>query len=217
MIDISEVCPTDLEFVPLSKKRQLPSVSAVYFCLGSGDKVLYIGKATNIKERWKNHHRHKQLKQIEDVRIFWMETPPDLLDDVERASIKWFNPDLNGTKITLFDNLKYRPLPFCRSKSIFVNKESGAKHDFLRRRMDTLGWTSYRLAREVARVRGQVYGDKIEKFSTLIPSIERAIAAPERSSGKTLKCIVIALGGKSTIRWENKKTVSVIETVEEDF
>ena len=56
----------------LSAKQQLPNCCAVYFAVSQGQ-VLYVGLATNLRNRWRNHHRLPQLDAIStrgEVRIF---------------------------------------------------------------------------------------------------------------------------------------------------
>ena len=37
------------------KKKKLPDVAGVYFFLGANKKILYIGKATNLRDRVKSY------------------------------------------------------------------------------------------------------------------------------------------------------------------
>jgi len=69
--------------------------AGIYFVL-AGDAVLYIGKATNLYQRWDAHHRLKQLNKRGGCRIAWM-TVDDagLLDELEQVCITHFEPVLN--------------------------------------------------------------------------------------------------------------------------
>ncbi|AMQ57353.1 exonuclease domain-containing protein [Algoriphagus sanaruensis] len=49
---------------PLSKFRQIPEACGVYYMLNAKGKVIYVGKANNIKERFKGHFSGKVLPQL---------------------------------------------------------------------------------------------------------------------------------------------------------
>ena len=94
MIDISR-----LPSIKLVDRDNLPECSGIYFVSSSGE-ILYIGKAINVRNRWKAHHRYMQVSaNYADVCILWMEVDRALLDDIEIACIKHFRPILNGTEI----------------------------------------------------------------------------------------------------------------------
>ncbi len=91
----SAINPAALPSLPLEERKRLPGTAAIYFVL-SDDTVLYVGKATNLYQRWDAHHRLKQLNEHGGCRIAWM-TVDDagLLDEMERACIAHFEPVLN--------------------------------------------------------------------------------------------------------------------------
>lgn len=85
----------------LSEKQQLPDCSAVYFAVAQ-DQVFYVGLATNLKNRWRNHHRLPQLKAIGkrcEVRIFWLACAQHQLPELERQYIAHYCPMLNQSKV----------------------------------------------------------------------------------------------------------------------
>jgi len=88
-----------LPSLPLEERKALPATAGIYFVL-AGDAVLYIGKATNLYQRWDAHHRLKQLNKRGGCRIAWM-TVDDagLLDELEQVCITHFDPVLNGEVI----------------------------------------------------------------------------------------------------------------------
>jgi hypothetical protein len=93
-IDISA-----LPSLPLANRSGLPTCPAVYFAL-EGDRVLYVGRASNLQQRWTTHHRYSQLKGINNVRIAWLEcSDPSLLPEIEVALIEYFQPSLNGEPV----------------------------------------------------------------------------------------------------------------------
>jgi len=89
----------DLSSLPslsLSDKRKLPSCPAVYFALSSKDRVLYIGRSVDIRERLRSHHRVPLLEALGGVKIAWLEQSNSLaLPRLEKTLIKYFNPPLN--------------------------------------------------------------------------------------------------------------------------
>ena len=91
--------PLALPSLPLADRSQLPSCSAIYFAL-EGDCISYIGRTTNLKQRWITHHRYSQLNGLGNVRIAWLEcSDPSLLPEIEAALIEYFQPSLNGELI----------------------------------------------------------------------------------------------------------------------
>lgn len=89
--------PLTLPSLPLANRSALPSCAAIYFVL-EGDHILYIGRTTNLQQRWMAHHRYSQLTS--ETRIAWLESSdPELLPEIEAALIAHFNPPLNGTAV----------------------------------------------------------------------------------------------------------------------
>ena len=85
----------------LTDRKQLPDCSAIYFATARSQ-VLYVGLATNLRQRWQNHHRYKQLEAINkkaDVTLFWLACPPHQLQMLERQYIDHYGPVLNQTKL----------------------------------------------------------------------------------------------------------------------
>lgn len=87
-----------LPAIDLVKKEELPEVSCIYFAIDSEGVIQYIGRTINLNTRWKSHHRYQQLSALSGVRIAYLETAEDLLDEVEEALIEHFDPVLNGTR-----------------------------------------------------------------------------------------------------------------------
>ena len=85
----------------LSERKQLPECSAIYFAV-SYSQVLYVGLAANLRQRWQNHHRCKQLELINkraDVTLFWLTCPQHQLQALEHQYIEYYCPTLNQTKL----------------------------------------------------------------------------------------------------------------------
>lgn len=93
-IDISK-----LPALLLSERHRLPRCSAVYFVFLDFNELLYIGKAVNLRLRWKNHHRLKELNSIKNVLIAWLEVDVFDLGNFEYSFIEEFKPKLNDTPV----------------------------------------------------------------------------------------------------------------------
>lgn len=92
--------PFKLPTISLSQRKHLPLVCAVYFVLHD-NKVVYVGKATVLRQRWDSHHRIKEFKKISgEVRIAWLICDsPELIDELEKSMIARFEPSMNGSKV----------------------------------------------------------------------------------------------------------------------
>ncbi|MBD2077360.1 GIY-YIG nuclease family protein [Phormidium sp. FACHB-592] len=85
----------------LLERERLPECSAIYFAI-SRDQVLYVGLATNLRNRWQKHHRSPQLEAINkrcEVRLFWLSCAQKELNELEQQYIEYYCPTLNQTKI----------------------------------------------------------------------------------------------------------------------
>jgi len=119
-----------LPSLPLAGRSGLPTCPAVYFAL-EGDRVLYIGRSGNLQQRWAIHHRYKQLKGLNNVRIAWLEcSDPSLLPEIEATLIRHFLPPLNGSAVTspvirlfLDERLKEKFKRVCSIKGTTMTEE----------------------------------------------------------------------------------------------
>lgn len=85
----------DLDFLPITSINKLPEIPAIYFCISQFD-FLYIGSTANLRSRWKQHHRLKDLLHFSDLNIYWMEaTNIQDYPQVEKQLITHFNPFVN--------------------------------------------------------------------------------------------------------------------------
>lgn len=85
----------------LSDRQSLPECSAIYF-VTARDQVLYVGLATNLRNRWQNHHRLPQLEAVNrrsEVKLFWFTCDQGQLNELERQYIEYYCPVLNQTKV----------------------------------------------------------------------------------------------------------------------
>jgi len=96
--DVEWIDPFSLPQTPLERKGELPDMSGIYFAIVDSE-ILYIGKSTDLQQRWQAHHRLKQLKSYGNVILAWC-LLADLeeydLDQLEAACIEYFKPLLNG-------------------------------------------------------------------------------------------------------------------------
>lgn len=100
LVSSSHVDPWGLSSVPISNRDALPHCQGIYFALAHGQ-VLYIGKARNIRNRWRNHHRFGDLQMVEGVSIAWLsfEGSPAKLHSLERELIELHLPVLNNRPV----------------------------------------------------------------------------------------------------------------------
>lgn len=88
-----------LQALPLEDKNNLPAISAIYIVYQQ-DKLLYVGKTSNLKNRWLSHHRLVQFLQAgSDVYIAWFPCDIEQLDTVEDTFIELLEPEFNGQKV----------------------------------------------------------------------------------------------------------------------
>ncbi|WP_206756633.1 MULTISPECIES: GIY-YIG nuclease family protein [Oscillatoriales] len=76
----------------LADRQRLPECSAIYFAIAR-DQVLYVGLATNLRNRWQNHHRLLQLEAVNrrcEVRLFWLSCAQNQLNELERQYIEYY-------------------------------------------------------------------------------------------------------------------------------
>ncbi len=94
--------PLQLPSVSLTNRKELPTYSTIYFAIDTSDRILYVGQAQNLAERWKSHHRLHKLAEINKespVRIAWKAWNKEDLAAAEKILIKQFQPLLNNTKV----------------------------------------------------------------------------------------------------------------------
>lgn len=90
-----------LPSLKLLERQRLPECSAIYFAIAR-DQVLYVGLATNLRNRWQNHHRLPQLEAVNklcEVKLFWLGCAQNQLNDLEHQYIEHYCPTLNQTKV----------------------------------------------------------------------------------------------------------------------
>ncbi len=97
-----ETIQQKLPHVSLTELYELPEVSAIYYVVAN-DTVLYVGQATNLKDRWRSHHRTLQLMTFIyagiPVDIYWRECERAVLSEEESKEIETFVPRLNRSPV----------------------------------------------------------------------------------------------------------------------
>lgn len=77
----------------------------------------------------------------------------------------------------------------------------------LQDRLQELGWSTYKLAQEVGKIRSEVWGDEIKNPRSLVSALDKALENPDVSSVKTIEAMVRAMGGEMVIRWTETETI----------
>ncbi|EAZ89380.1 hypothetical protein [Crocosphaera chwakensis] len=74
----------------------------------------------------------------------------------------------------------------------------------LQARLKELGWTQYRLAQELDKLRGEEKG--AANYSS---TVKKVLSDPSSTRTKTLEDLIKAMGGEVFIRWEKTEKVVV--------
>jgi predicted GIY-YIG superfamily endonuclease len=101
---LKDIEVSKLPSIYLLEKDNLPKCAAIYFVSDSKTQILYIGRTVNLFERWRVHHRFKQLKRLnkkDRISISWMVCSNDinLLSTLENELINLYKPPLNWSKV----------------------------------------------------------------------------------------------------------------------
>ncbi len=105
MININIDGVLSLPSVPHQHKEFLPEFSGLYFVIAHtpSPQLVYLGKAKNIAQRWKNHHRQPEINLLHKIElsvdIYWLElrVSDEILSQWENRLIKDLSPALNDT------------------------------------------------------------------------------------------------------------------------
>lgn len=88
-----------MNIVAITNLQALPQISGIYKVLDARNKVLYIGQARNIYQRWnQGHHKISAVlsKCGTNAYIEWVEVPEWLLNRAENSAISFYQPPLNS-------------------------------------------------------------------------------------------------------------------------
>jgi hypothetical protein len=91
---------------PVTKLKELPHSAGVYYITALWI-VLYIGKAKNLRNRWKStHHRYEQFKLLHPFgRLHYQVLAPHQIHGYEKSQIFRFRPVWNGSARASFWDL----------------------------------------------------------------------------------------------------------------
>lgn len=84
--------------IPITQLDKLPKISGVYRVVSAEGKVIYIGQAKNIHERWKNgHHKLADIIALcgSSAHVEWVKIPEWLLNRAEHVALVFYKPILN--------------------------------------------------------------------------------------------------------------------------
>lgn len=96
MINPKDLDLNTLPWLPLTEKVSFPEQPAIYFAIDANDVIQYIGRSKNPRQRWRQHHRYKELNAIAGIKIAYLFIDRlELFSEIEKALIAWFNPCLN--------------------------------------------------------------------------------------------------------------------------
>lgn len=79
----------------------------------------------------------------------------------------------------------------------------------LQDRFEKLGFTAYKLAQEVSKIRVSVFGEAEKKPTSLVTSVSKVIDNPNTSSFKNVEAAIRAMNGELIVRWKNVEEVVV--------
>lgn len=90
----------------IAKLNELPEVAGVYYVTAFW-RLFYVGKATNLRRRWrKNHQRYNQFKILSPFgRLHFKVMPAHRINDFEKLEIKQLNPPWNYSPVPGFYGL----------------------------------------------------------------------------------------------------------------
>ena len=100
MTQFFTISPLLMPHVSLKNLKKLPSEPGVYYAV-KGAKILYIGKARNLRQRWcatgsRKHHQLEKLRSIGGVRLHYRVRRSDTAAKRREAhDIKRYLPPLN--------------------------------------------------------------------------------------------------------------------------
>lgn len=123
---IIEMLKGKLPAIPLSGRKNLPEVSAIYLVWSAEGKLLYIGRTVNLKNRWLNHHRLQDLALIgiDNVFIAWFETDKERLPEIEQTLIDNLEPTLNGSRGLITKSTTSLKLPISLPHDLYQKLQS---------------------------------------------------------------------------------------------
>lgn len=96
---LAKTTPVPFE-VPFPRQANVPHAPGVYLVYAD-ERLLYVGKTTDLRYRWCGHHRARELRSLGATELRWVSLPLASLTWAERLLIKTLQPRLNGKDIRL--------------------------------------------------------------------------------------------------------------------
>lgn len=90
--------PKHFPSVALEDIDSLPAVPGVYFALKDGE-VLYVGQSEEMRSRWGQHHKRRELEKIGDVRVSFLLSDGRPLLEQEAEWIDILDPVMNNARL----------------------------------------------------------------------------------------------------------------------
>lgn len=86
-----------LPSVALEDRDTLPRASGLYFVVVNDQRLVYVGATSDLRDRWRRHHRMQRISLMGRARIAYLLCEYGvLLARAEEAAIRQFWPPLNG-------------------------------------------------------------------------------------------------------------------------
>jgi hypothetical protein len=109
-IEVEKIDILSLPSLPVSNRKDLPNVAAIYLIATLDDKILYIGETEHLVIRLSNHSKLKLEASHPNLKIIWLECSDlSLLKKTEKALIDRFNPPYNRNNSPIPSRLYWMP------------------------------------------------------------------------------------------------------------
>ncbi len=107
---IEEIGRETLPSFPLKKKHYFPKCQCIYFICNQDGSLLYIGKTTNLYNRYARHTKLAELVRagydLTKLKLAWLECPSNQLDALETKLIWSLRPVFNLSVIPPYQQVK---------------------------------------------------------------------------------------------------------------
>ncbi len=117
-MEIENINIHSLPSLKIPERYNLPEIGAVYFVLSENNDVEYIGKAKNLRKRWRSHECCMNLDSPKTCRVSWIAIDGENERiEFERRLIHKFNPKNN-----VHSTIKTPPLKVITETVLSVEK-----------------------------------------------------------------------------------------------
>ena len=106
---VVELLRNTVPSLPIMERAKLPKIPAIYLVITPSNKLLYIGRATNLFESWLKHESYQQFIEADpNTRVVWFH-----FDESDRDSL----PVIEEELLTL-SNSEYKEAQVIRDKAV---------------------------------------------------------------------------------------------------